>query len=372
MAVITDTHLSLWRAADRTQVWQGPLDTDYPSLTPCSLRFSDSNLVVGRANDTVFEVIQLGNHHAILSTIELVAPEPTPAIAHYSHAVFDHASSILWVAAYARGSLLGFRYTLKGVPVIKDAAADRGSVVAFDQLVEIPLDPIVSFTIKSGKDGIVVFYATSEGYSQATIDKRVLDAFKPSASADRTPHPLQFPNPIAQHANPSKAINGDKKETKAAPKAKPAAKATPPPPPGPASAPAAPAPAPAPAAQVDQKPDIREAPAPSEPEPTKAVASTSPDSPNLAALLKQASPYYHMIADMLTIQTEDRLSNRIKQNIESALAAAPKGEVFNSAKLSAEVSAKVGTQLKAAVSEALQQEMKKSYVSLSGQVLISA
>lgn len=67
-----------------------------------------------------------------------------------------------------------------------------------------------------------------------------------------------------------------------------------------------------------------------------------------------------MIADMLTFQTEDRLSNRIKQNIESALAVAPKGEVFNSAKLAAEVSAKVGTQLKSAVSEALQQEMKKS------------
>jgi hypothetical protein len=62
----------------------------------------------------------------------------------------------------------------------------------------------------------------------------------------------------------------------------------------------------------------------------------------------------------LTIQTEDRLANKIKQNIEATLAAAPKGEAFNSAKLAAEVSAKIGTQIKAAVSEALQQEMKKS------------
>jgi hypothetical protein len=69
---------------------------------------------------------------------------------------------------------------------------------------------------------------------------------------------------------------------------------------------------------------------------------------------------YHLTVYELTIQTEDRLANKIKQNIEATLAAAPKGEAFSSAKLAAEVSAKVGPQIKAAMPEALQQELKKS------------
>jgi hypothetical protein len=303
LAIITDTHyLTLWKVANREQVWEGPIDTDYQYLTPSSIRFSDSNLVVGRGNDTVFEVLQLGNHHAILSTIELVAPEPSTSSAHYSHASFDHANSILWVAAHARGSLLGFKYTLKGVPVIKDAATSPGSIVAFDQLIEIPLDPMVSFTIKSANEGLVVFYATSEGYSRATIDRKVYGPSKLPATAvpSRTTSFGQAPAVVAQHATPNKAVNGDKKETKAAPKAKPAAKVAPPArTPAPAastqaqaSAPApapSPAPAPAPATEVDQKPDIREAPAPIQPEPPKAVATTSPD---IEVLLKQACRPY--------------------------------------------------------------------------------
>jgi len=63
---------------------------------------------------------------------------------------------------------------------------------------------------------------------------------------------------------------------------------------------------------------------------------------------------------MLIHQTEDRLANRIKQTIETQISSAPKGEQINGAAVAAEVSAKLGSQIKAAVSEALQQELQKA------------
>jgi hypothetical protein len=63
----------------------------------------------------------------------------------------------------------------------------------------------------------------------------------------------------------------------------------------------------------------------------------------------------------LIFQTEDRLSNRFKQSLETQLAsAAPKLEQISGASVAAEVSAKVEAQIKAAVSAAVQQELTKS------------
>lgn len=69
------------------------------------------------------------------------------------------------------------------------------------------------------------------------------------------------------------------------------------------------------------------------------------------------------------MQTEDRLSNRFKQNLESQLASAAPKEQISGASVAAEVSAKVEAQIKASIAAAVQQELKKSYVFLSNQAI---
>jgi hypothetical protein len=50
----------------------------------------------------------------------------------------------------------------------------------------------------------------------------------------------------------------------------------------------------------------------------------------------------------------------MKQVMESHLASVPKGEQINGAAIASDVSAKIGSQIKVAISDALQQELQKS------------
>ena len=280
MALLTETQISLWNSNGRSLVWSRAIATDYPSLTPSSIQFCDTHVVIGRNRDTIYELVQLGTHHAVLSTIELVAPEPSPAERHYSHALYDPAHGIFWVAAHARGSLLGFRYTLKNIPNIKEIH-QKGSVVGFDQVIEIPMDPMVSFIIKPRSDGIVVFYATSEGYSKVSLNEKVFDDFAPSTTRSKVSTPTQSPAVVPQQTPSKTNGNVEKKENKAAPKAKAVNKPAPPAP-APVAVPAA-APA-SEVAEVDKKPDNREAVAESNQSESPKAPVAGPD---LSVLLKQ-------------------------------------------------------------------------------------
>jgi hypothetical protein len=352
MALLTETELTLWNPRTRSRVWSKPAATDYPLLTPSSIQFCDANVIIGRDQGTIYELVQLGSVHVVLSTIELVAPKPSPLDQHYSHALYDPVHDIFWVAAHARGSLLGFRYTLKGVLPNKIVPA-KGSIVAFDKVIEIPMDPMVSFIIKPRSDGLVVFYATSDGYSKVSINEKIFDDFAPIKSKVSTP--IQTPAVVPQQTH-AKVTNGhaEKKENKAQ---KP--KASKPTPVAPAPAPPAPAVPAAPVPEVEEKPDVREAAAPADASHAEVPKTSISAGADISVLLKQVRPPFKPIT-MLINQTEDRLANRIKQNIESQMSSAPKGEQVNGAAVAAEVSAKIGSQIKAAVSEALQQELQKS------------
>jgi hypothetical protein len=296
VALLTGSQISLWNSNGRSLVWSKPIATEYASLAPSSIQFCDTNLVIGRNRDTIYELVQVGNNHVVLSTIELVAPEPSPVDQHYSHALFDPTHGILWVAAHARGSLLGFRYTLKAYPQIKEPVK-KGSIVAFDQVIEIPMDPIVSFVMKPRSDGLVLFYATSDGYSKVSINEKVFDDFAPIAARSKVPTPVQTPS-VATQQTPVKATNGhpEKKENKAvpAPKSKPVNKA-----------PTNPAPA-APvleAPELEKKPDVREVDVPAQVNQIEAPKASAPAaaSADIAVLLKQVSFAFVTTAAMLTM-----------------------------------------------------------------------
>ena len=357
LALLTESQISLWNPKSRTCVWAKPIATDYPSLTPSSIQFCEINVIIGRNRDTIFELVQLGSGYGVLSTIELVAPEPSPVEQHYSHALYDPIHGIFWVAAHARGSLQGFRYTLQNSKPILNGKEPprRGSIVAFDKVIEIPMDPMVSFIIKPRSDGLVVFYATSDGYSKVSINEKIFDDFAPIKSKASTP--VQTPAVVPQQT-PVKVSNGnaEKKENKASQKSKAVSKPTPA---APAPAPSAPAASVAPAPEVEEKPDIREPAASAESNHVEVPKASAPAGADISVLLKQVCLPFRLII-MLIHQTEDRLANRIKQNIESQMTSAPKGEQISGAAVAAEVSAKIGSQIKVAVSEALQHELQKS------------
>jgi len=159
----------------------------------------------------------------------------------------------------------------------------KGSVVAFDKVMEIPIDPIVSFIMKPRSDGLVVFYASSDGYSKVSINEKVFDDFAPIRSKVSTP--VQTPS-VASQQTPAKVVNGnvEKKEIKATPKSKAAVKPTPS---APAPAPVVPAAPVAPASEVEEKPDIREAAMSAETNHAEAPKAPAAEGPDISVLLKQ-------------------------------------------------------------------------------------
>lgn len=225
IAVVTSTELTLFNVSTKNQVWQKPLLTTRPGSSPTSVQFCEANILIGSQNNQVYELVQITADYAILSSIKLVAPEPSPAELNYSHAIYDSASSILWVAAFARASLLGFRYTLKGVAPIKDASARSGSIVAFDKVAEFPLEPVMSMVLRpasesdseDGNGETSLFYAHPGGFSIATIDHAVTDLFGPVPPLS-TSVPSKQATPEQQQPGPKPPPSEKKDKTASKPK----------------------------------------------------------------------------------------------------------------------------------------------------------
>jgi hypothetical protein len=160
-------------------------------------------LLVGRKNNTIYDLIQITVDLAVLSTIKFVAPPPSPVPLHFSQAVYDPSRRTLWVSSFARGSVFGFRYALSGSPPIKVAERPNG-VVAFDKIGEYPLnESILSLALStsspSGEEDLELFFATPTGFNHATIDKAACEALS-SAPATTTVQSAAAPVPVSTAA----------------------------------------------------------------------------------------------------------------------------------------------------------------------------
>lgn len=120
--------------------------TRFPDAQASSIQFCESNILVGRRNNTIYEVVQITQDHSVLSTIEFTGGSGQQ---DYTQSIYDSAQNIFWVAAFGKKTLFGFRYVLKGVSPMKDASARSGSIVAFDQVAEYPLDAVTSMALRS-------------------------------------------------------------------------------------------------------------------------------------------------------------------------------------------------------------------------------
>lgn len=235
MALLSATELTLFNMNTRKEVWHKTLPTSFPDVTPSSIQFCESNILIGRNNNTVYELVQLTGDLAVLSSLHFSAPEPSSSELNFTNAVYDSYKSVLWVAAPARASLLGFRYALKGASMIKDASTRTGSIVAFDQVAEYPLDSITSMALQPASEAQTessIFFATPTGLSVVHIDRTAVDIYGPVPPVSTTAPNSRAPSDVNRTSQVA-----EKKDAKVAPKSKQQAK-------------------PNPVHQQEQKPDI--------------------------------------------------------------------------------------------------------------------
>ncbi|WWD19814.1 hypothetical protein CI109_104278 [Kwoniella shandongensis] len=351
------SQFTLYNVANLNRVWHRPLPTLSPEVSATSVQFCESNILVGRGNDTLFELVQITVDMAVLSTIKFTSPSPSPENLHYAHAVYDSAKSTLWIAPFARSSLFAFKYGLKGQQPIKDVSSVEGQkVVAFEKVAEFPLDPVLSLAIskKEAQEDAEIFYATPSGFSQATVSKAALEA-QPSPFAEvaksATPAPVPAPSvpapakPASVAPSPKVQATEFKKPGKAATPAKTSSKNA------------------SPAVVKTELVSASEDDTPSQPRAKKAtknaVAGPATMEPNVVEGTALSADEFTKTLK----KTEDRMSNHFKQVLKNEVTALnARFDGLTGPDFAADISAKVERQLKGALTTAVAQEVKKSIV----------
>ncbi|ORX39427.1 hypothetical protein BD324DRAFT_619680 [Kockovaella imperatae] len=320
---------TLYNVSNLNRVWNRKLPSKTNAEAPSSVQFCESNILVGRSNNTSFDLVQITVDLAVLTTISFAAKSPSPPHLHFGQAVYDASHTILWIAPFSRGSLFGFKYNLKGVHPAK--ANDLPA--AFDMFAEYPLEPVLSLVIgpsRSTEDQTEMFFATPNGFNQVQIPKMTTDALT-SASEQRaeTIPALSVPPPAQPKSTPSqaskRAAKGNTVQTPV--KQSPALSAA--------------------AVFADTKDtSLSGTEASTDKEKGKGSTQDSGSSDEIAKALKR---------------TENTLQSSFKQLIANQVGPiSSRLDSLATGGLADEISAKVEKQLKASVTAAVQQEVKKT------------
>ncbi|KAL7424418.1 hypothetical protein Q5752_000101 [Cryptotrichosporon argae] len=174
---------TLYSAASLARVWNRQLPSA-SSAAPCSVAFCDTNILVGREQDTLLELVQITTEIGVLSSLRLQGGGASA----FARVAYDAARGILFVAPFARASVLALRYALRGQPGLKPIPA--AGVVGFDRVAEFPAEPIVSFVLTPKHETIEcdMFFASPKGISEAALDVTVLEsAARPAAEVRQEP-----------------------------------------------------------------------------------------------------------------------------------------------------------------------------------------
>ena len=206
--ISTNGTFTLYNLANLARVWNRKLHSNLSDRPPSSIQFCESNLLVGRANNTTFELVQITVEQAVLATFSFTVPPP-PTGGHFCQAVYDHSRSMLWIAPFARGSLLGFKYNLKGIPPgkVPDLPA------AFDKYAEYPLEPVLSLVLgpDSREGNAELFFATPTGFSQVQVDKAACDALTSEPAQIKVAPPPQTKTAGVAEVRKSTKVNAGTK-----------------------------------------------------------------------------------------------------------------------------------------------------------------
>ncbi|WVF67284.1 hypothetical protein IAT40_002034 [Kwoniella sp. CBS 6097] len=356
MAVLSSAgHVTLYNVANFNRVWHRPLPTASPTTEPSSIQFCESNLLVGKANNTHFDLVQITVDIAVLSTIKFNSPSPAPVDLHYCQAVYDSAKNILFIAPFSRGSVYAFRYALKGQQPIKDVSKPDGpKVVAFDKLAEYPLEPVLSIVsaTKGAEEDAELFFATPNGFSQVSIPKATCDALTAAApqQSNTVPPPPpavskpSFSSPKSPKVGGKTDLPEPSKKAKTGPGSKAASKNA------------------SPAVVKTELPSASD----DEAAPHSRIRSQQGRKGSIAVPVENAEDTVSVTQDELNKalkKTEDRLSNHLKQLLKNELTTLnARLDGLTGPDFAADVSARVERQIKGSLSNTISQEIKKSVI----------
>lgn len=197
----TDSTFSLYSTQSLNRVWQRSIPSSSPHSPPSSAHFVESNVLIGRDQNTHFDLVQITVSLAVLSSIHFTAPPGLDASSHYAHAMYDPFSGLLFITPFARSSLYAFRYALKDTEPVRDAGSPNSpQVVAFDRMAEFPLAQqgssgtgvvTIGMIAHLGRDpgpgreegDLEWFYGTAEGFASAGMGKQALGLVKGDVAA---------------------------------------------------------------------------------------------------------------------------------------------------------------------------------------------
>lgn len=192
----SDSTFSLYSTQSLNRVWQRSIPSSSPHSPPSSAHFIESNVLIGRDQNTHFDLVQITVSLAVLSSIHFVAPPGLDASSHYAHAMYDPFSGLLFITPFARSSLYAFRYALKDTEPVRDAGSPNSpQVVAFDRMAEFPLTQqgssgtgvvTIGMIAHLGRDpgpgreegDLEWFYGTAEGFASASMGKQATGLVK--------------------------------------------------------------------------------------------------------------------------------------------------------------------------------------------------
>ncbi|BEI92031.1 uncharacterized protein CcaverHIS019_0408510 [Cutaneotrichosporon cavernicola] len=321
-------YFCLYSVASLNKVWHRQLPSSNTATPLSSVRFCEAHIVVGRANDTMFDLVQITYELAVISTIKFDAPASQLS---FGNAVYDSDNETLFISQFARGSVYAFRYKLKGTPPLRGViGTDAVPILAFDSMAEFPIEPIVSMVLSPNRPGSPAFvYATRQGINRAQIDLRSLSQTRPTL----TPAAAEA-KPIEQKAEEKdeRASVADKADLQDRPADNRRVRGR--------------------AAQADKR---AQTPTTARKEPQRAASPLKPDAP--VAEDKGAGP--GLTADELfraLKKTEDKLGNQFKQAIQTEFGASKRG----SADLSSSLSSAVTNHLQASLPTLIEQEVQRA------------
>jgi hypothetical protein len=238
--------LSLYNVATLNRVWHRQVPSSAPSAAPSSVHFCEASILVGRANNTHFDLVQITVDLAVLSTITFTSPSTLPQTLNFAHAVYDPQRSVLFVALYPRGSVYAFKYALKGKPPVQISKGEKAA--AFSSVAEYPVEPILSIVLGNKPQGeeAEMFFATPSGFDHAAISVNAIAELSkvtspsvveqqaapaPTSVPAQVPQASQAPSTIATPAKGTKGGTGPEaqpqdamKKSRGTPVAKSAAK----------------------------------------------------------------------------------------------------------------------------------------------------
>lgn len=168
MAIVSTNHyLTIYSVETQRRVFHKRIPSSTSESSDISsVQFCEANILVGRASNTILDLIQITNNISVIGTIILSNSSNQVTV----RAIFDYSNSALWLSANEK--LFGLHYNLKGQPPVKSGE----EAIPWSKAVQVGLDAEV-LSVALGKDtegeGSEIIFAHPKGIMLGLIGKEI-------------------------------------------------------------------------------------------------------------------------------------------------------------------------------------------------------